>query len=96
MGGSLVKTQSDCLQKEALTSEIQAVWVVFASLVGQNRVFDFIGQVQLTKSRRALATWYVKKAQMCLYNSMLLSCRWLVGNKTGIDLCTHVIVRVWY
>ena len=41
MGGSVVKNQPNCLQKEAFTSEIEAVWVVFASLVSQNRGFRF-------------------------------------------------------
>ena len=37
----MVKNQPNCLQKEAFTSEIQAVWVVFAGLVSQNRGFRF-------------------------------------------------------
>ena len=41
IGGSLVKNQPNCLQKEALTSETEAVWVVLASLVSQNRGFRF-------------------------------------------------------
>ena len=37
----MVKNQPNCLQKEALTSEIEAVWVILASLVTQNRGFRF-------------------------------------------------------
>ena len=41
IGGSLVNNQPNCLLEVAFTSEIEAVWVVFASLVSQNRGFRF-------------------------------------------------------
>ena len=64
----MVKNQPNCLQKEAFTSEIGAVWVVFASLVSQNRGFRFQRSGPTNKIKIALGVggkYHYTRCRMC-------------------------------